>query len=295
MVGAASAQAIAVKELTGSIVLIDVAEDMARGQAMDINHGTAFTSGVQVRSGSYEDIETDDIIVITCGVSTKPGQTRLDLLATNVRILESVVEKIMARGKQVFLVLVANPVDVLTHIAYKESGLPRERVFGTGTALDTARLRVTLANALHVSQQDVMAYVFGEHGDSSFPALSSATVGGVPLTQFPGFKSSMTKTIETDIRNAAYEIVRAKQSTYFGIGHTVASIIEAMTRHTPTILSVSAVTEGEYGLSDVAIGLPALVSADGARILEQYPLSKEEAKRLADSAAIIRKAIQSVS
>ena len=295
LVGAATAQALAVKELTGSILLIDVAKDKAHGQAMDINHGAAFTSGVQVRSGSYEDIETDDIIVITCGASVQAGQTRLDLLATNARIVEEVVESIMARGKQVFLLLVTNPVDVLTYVAYKKSGLPRERVFGTGTALDTARLRVTLAADLGVSQQDVSAYILGEHGDSSFPALSSATIGGVPLEQFPGFKPSMIATIDADIRSAAQDIRAAKQSTYFGIAHTVVGIVDAMLRDVPTILAVSAVAEGEYGFSDLAIGLPALVSAHGARILENYPLNSHEKRQLGASGNVVQAALQRVA
>lgn len=289
MVGATAANAIALKEIAHHIVLIDVAEDLAHGQAMDINHAAAFTHGVHVRVGDYAEIKENDIIVITCGLPQKQGgQTRLDLLGTNVEIVRDVVTKVMAQGKPVFILVVSNPVDILTHVALEVSGLPRERVFGTGTTLDSARLRVALANKLHVSQQAVQAYVLGEHGDSSFVALSHASVGGVPLKHFPGFQRGMVDTLESDIRGAAYKIIEAKKSTYYGIGHVVAKIVEAMTRDTASIYPVCSLATGEYGLNDVVIGLPTLVSSKGVSILEHYPLDSTELERLALSANVIR-------
>ena len=289
MVGATAAHAIAIKEVAHDIALIDVAEELVHGQAMDINHATAYTNGVHVRVGTYEEIAEDDIVVITCGIAQKPGQPRLELLEINSKIIEDVVKKVMAQGKPVFILMVANPVDILTQVALKASGLPKERVFGTGTSLDTARLRVTLANHLNVSQQEVEAYILGEHGDSSFPALSSASIGGVPLAKFPGFKPEMTATIDKDIRDAAYKIIEAKKSTYYGIGHVVATIVEAMQHDTASIFPVCSLTEGEYGLRDVVIGLPSLVSTRGAQILDGYPLSEAEQKQLQASAATLQK------
>ena len=294
LVGATAAHALAIKEVVSEIVLIDVAEELVRGQAMDINHATAYTHGVRVRVGDYDEIKEDDIIVITCGIAQKPGQPRLELLEVNAKIVRDVVGKVMAQGKPVFILMVANPVDILTHVALAASGLPKERVFGTGTSLDTARLRVTLAQALHVSQPSVQAYILGEHGDSSFPALSHATVGGVPLAQFPGFKPSMVKTIDADIRAAAYRIIEAKKSTYYGIGHVVAKIVEAMVSDTATIYPVCSLTTGEYGLHDVVIGLPSLVSSAGVHILEDYPLDEAEHRHLRESAAVIAKAAAAV-
>jgi L-lactate dehydrogenase len=294
MVGATAAHALAIKEIVNDIVLIDVAKDLVHGQAMDINHATAYTNGVHVRVGDYDEIKEDDIVVITCGLAQKPGQTRLELLEANSNIIKDVVGKVMAQGKPVFILMVANPVDVLTHVALKASGLPKERVFGTGTSLDTARLKVTLAHKLHVSQKAVQAYILGEHGDSSFPALSNASIGGIPLTAFPGFEPQMVEGVADEIRAAAYKIIETKRSTYYGIGHVVAKVVEAMLRDTGTIFPVCSLAEGEYGLKDVVLGLPSLVSSHGARILEGYPLSKLEEKQLQDSAAIIRKATQAV-
>ena len=290
MVGAATAQALALKEIASSIVLIDVAEDLVKGQAMDINHATAFTDGVQVRAGDYSDIQEDDIVVITCGVPQKPGQPRLELLATNAGIIRDVVGKVMAQGRPVFIVMVTNPVDVLTEVALKASGLPKERVFGTGTSLDTARLRVMLANALQVSQQMVEGFVLGEHGDSSFLALSQVRVGGMPVEQFPGFKPEMTATLEQDIRNTVYQIIEAKKATYFGIGSVVARIVEALLHDAPVVLPTCSLTQGEYGLHDIVIGLPSLVSSHGVRIIDSYPLSDDERQRLQASADIIAQA-----
>lgn len=295
MVGATAAQALAIKEVVSNIVLIDVAQDLVHGQAMDINHATAYTNGVHVRAGDYSEIRQDDIVVITCGLAQKPGQTRLELLEVNAGIIRDVVGKVMAQGVPVYILMVANPVDILTQVALETSGLPKERVFGTGTSLDTARLRVALANALHVSQQTIEAYILGEHGDSSFPALSHATVGGVPLRSFPGFNEHMVATIDQDIRDSAYKIIEAKKSTYYGIGHVVAKIVEAMVRDTGSIFPVCSLASGEYGLNDVVIGLPSLVSSRGVRILDAYPLNDAEKQSLLDSAHVIKNAAKSIN
>ncbi len=294
MVGATAAQVLAIKEVVHDIVLMDVAEALVHGQAADISHATAYTDGVHVRTGGYDEIKEDDIIVITCGIPQQPGQPRLELLEANARVVREVVGRVMEQGKPVFILVVANPVDVLTQVALEASGLPKERVFGTGTALDTARLRVTLAHALHVSQQSVQAYVFGEHGDSSFPALSHASVGGVPLAKFPGYDPALAASIGQDIRDAAYKIIEAKKATYYGIGHVVAKLIEAMVRDRASIFPVCSLAEGEYGLDGVVIGLPSLVSSRGVRILEDYPLSPAETRQLHASAAIVKQAYDSL-
>ena len=289
-VGSTAAHSLAIKEVVHDIVLIDVNEKLAHGHAMDINHAAAYTKGVHVRVGGYDQIEADDIIVITAGISQAPGQTRLELLDTNVKIVRNIVDKIRATGKPVYILMVSNPVDILTAVALKESGLPKERVFGSGTTLDTARLRVTLAHQLNVSQQEIEAYVLGEHGNSSFPALSRASIGGIPLAAFPGFKPELAKTIGQDIRDSAYKIIEAKQSTYHGIGHAVAKIVEAMLGDRATILPVCSLAEGEYGLTDVVIGLPSLVSRHGVRIVDGYPLDENETKLLHASANVLRTA-----
>lgn len=290
MVGATAAHALAIKEVVHDIILIDIAADLAHGQAMDINHATAFTHGVHVRTGDYSEIEEHDIVVITCGAVQVGKQTRLELLEINAAIIRDVVGKVMANGKSVYILMVTNPVDVLTHIALKESGLPKERVFGTGTALDTARLRVALANKLNVSQQEVEAYVLGEHGDSSFPALSHASIGGIPLAKFPGFKKELAATIGQDIRDSAYKIRMVKKATYHGIGQVIAKIIETLVRDRAAILPVCSLAQGEYGLHNVVIGLPSLVSRHGVRILDNYPLNDQELKQLHAAADVLKQA-----
>lgn len=290
MVGATAAQSLAIKEVVSDIVLIDVAEELVAGQAMDINHAAAFARDVHVRVGGYDEIKDDDIVVITCGLAQKPGQTRLELLDANAAIVRDVTSKVIAGGRSVYIVMVANPVDVLTKVALDESGLPKERVFGTGTTLDSARYRVTLAHKLGVSQQEISGYVLGEHGDSSFPALSGTVVGGIPLAEFPGYSPALVATIGKDIRDAAYKIIEAKRSTYYGIGSVIARIVEALTSNRASILPVCSLAQGEYGLDDVVIGLPSLVSNRGVKILQNYPLSPDELRSLHDSAKVVKAA-----
>ncbi len=293
MVGATAAYAIAIKEIVSEIVLIDVAEDLVQGQASDINHATAFTSGVNVRVGSYSEIQEDDIVIITSGTALKPGQTRLELVQINAGITRDVVSRVMAQGKPVYILMVANPVDVLTYIALKTSGLPKERVFGTGTTVDTARLRVMLANKLDVSQRHVHAYILGEHGDSSFPALANANIGGIPLEKYPGYQPGVLEALNQDIRTAAYKIVEVKKSTW-GIGNTIASLVAALSNSTNSIYTICSILEGEYGLNDVVIGVPSIISTRGVRALDNYPLSETEAKQLQASAKIIRSVIDTL-
>ncbi len=287
MVGATAAQALAIKEVVNDIVLIDVADDLVHGQAMDISHATAYTNGVQVRVGDYGEIQENDIVVIASGVAQRPGQTRLELVDGNTAIVRDVVRKVMKQGRPVVILMVANPVDVLTYIALKESGLPKECVFGSGTTLDTARLHVALANEFGVSQRHVHGYVLGEHGDSSFPALSSATIGGIPLTEFPGYSQTVSASLADDIRAAAYKIIEAKKSTYYGIGHVVAKLVEALVRDTASIFPVCSLATGEYGLNDVVVGLPSKVSTAGVEILDGYPLNDEEMAALRHSAEVV--------
>jgi L-lactate dehydrogenase len=294
MVGSAAAYAIAIKQIAQEIVLIDIAPDLVAGQAMDIDDAMAYTDGVRVRTGSYDEIATDDIVVITGGAPQKPGQTRLELLTVNASIIKDVITKVMAGGAVPFILMVTNPVDVLTHVALEVSGLPKSRVFGTGTTLDTARLRVELASQLHVSEIEVSAYVLGEHGDSSVTALSGATVGGVPITAMERYDAAVASHISEDIRSRVYRIIEAKKSTYYGIGQVVSEIVASMLRSAPSIYPVCSLAEGEYGLDEVVVGLPSKVSSAGVSIVDGYRLSHEEQVALEQSANIVRDAITSV-
>lgn len=291
MVGATAAHALAIKESAEEIILIDVAEDAVRGQAMDVDHVTAYTDGVRVRVGDYSELKNDDVVVITCGAHGRPGQTRLELIGTNASIISGVVDRIVAQGKEVFIVMVSNPVDVLTYGALKQSGLPKERVFGTGTMLDTARLRVDLSHKLKISQRDIQAFVLGEHGDSSFVALSTATIGGIPLGDFPGFRPEMTATLEEDVRKAVYRIIAAKTATYYGVSNVIATVVEALQRDTARIFTPCSLASGQYGLEDVVLGLPSKISRKGVEILKGYPLNSIEQQQLHRSAVAVRDVI----
>lgn len=293
MVGATIAYALAVTETVSDIRLIDIAEELVAGQATDISHATSYARDVRVQVGDYSEIETDDIVIIASGAAQKPGQSRLDLLTINAGIMRDVVQKVMAGGKEVFILVVANPVDVLTRVALTESGLPKNRVFGSGTTLDTARLRVALADKLAVSPTAIQAYILGEHGDSSFPAVSGATVGGLPLSSFAEDGIDFDS-IGGEVRTVVYKIIDAKKSTYYGIGQVVAKIVEAMQQERGSIFSVCSLIEGEYGLENVVIGLPSVVSSKGVQIIDNYPLSDTEMRNLKDSAAIVSQSYASV-
>lgn len=291
MVGANTANALAMQAVVSEIVLIDVAANVAAGQAMDIDHATGYSDGVQVRLGDYSEISADDIIVITAGVPRLANQTRTELLEVNARIIKTIVSNIMAQGHPVFILVVANPVDMLTQVALEASGLPKERVFGTGTMLDTARLRATLARQLHVLPKHVHGYILGEHGNTSFPATSALTIGGIPLKHFPGFQPQMAETLTQEIRSASQKIIEAKKSTHFGISQVVVKIVQALLRPSGSILPVCSMTSGEYGLSGVVIGLPTLISTQGAIILDKYLLNEAETAQLRHSAGTIQDAM----
>lgn len=295
MVGASAAYACALRQVVEEIVLIDRNPDLAWGQAADINDAMGIDRSVYVRSGDYANIQTDDIVVITAGAPQAPGQTRLELLDVNAKIMRDIVRQIVAGGAEPFLVIVSNPVDVLTYVALKESGLPKHKVLGTGTTLDTSRLKSFIADQLHVSSNSVDAYILGEHGDSSFSTIETAQVGDIPLQNFPGFEPHMIDHIEDKIRQRAYRVIETKHSTYFAIGFIISKVVSALRRSSHTIYPVCSLIEGEYGLHDVVLGLPTAVCADGVKILEGYPLTERERQALHASAAVVSEAIMQVS
>lgn len=292
MVGATIAYSLAITETVDDIRLIDIAEKLVAGQVMDISDATSYARNVRVSVGDYSEITANDIIIIASGMAQKPGQTRLDLVSTNASIMRDVVQKVMANGKEVFIVVVANPVDVLTHVALVESGLPKHRVFGSGTSLDTARLKVALSGRLEVSPASIQAFILGEHGDSSFPALAGARVEGQLLDSFEDIDADA---IGEEVRNTVYKIIDAKKSTYYGIGQVTTKIIEAMQHEEGSVFPVCSLADGEYGLKDVVIGLPSVVSSKGVEITDGYPLSATELQRLQDSADIVSRSYEVAS
>lgn len=294
MVGATAAYACALRSVVEEIVLIDRNADLVWGQAADINDAMGLDRNVEVRAGDYSDIATDDIVVITAGSPQMPGQTRLELVGVNANIMRDIVKNIMAGGAKPYLVVVSNPVDVLTYVALKESGLPKTRVFGTGTTLDTSRLKSYLADALNVDSKAVDAYILGEHGDSSFSTIETAQVGEVPIREYPGFTDELVDNIEQKIRDRAYRVIDTKKSTYFAIGFVISKIVSALRHSAHTVYPVCSLAEGEYGLDNVVLGLPSAVSSDGVKILAGYPLTEREQAALRHSAEIVGEAIRSL-
>lgn len=295
MVGASAAYAMALRSVVEEIVLIDRNPDMAWGQAADINDAMGIDRGVSVRPGDYSDIQTDDIVVITAGAPQQPGQTRLELLGVNVGIMRGIIQDIMRGGAQPYILIVSNPVDVLTYVALKESGLPKNRVLGTGTTLDTARLKSLIADGMNVNSKDVDAYILGEHGDSSFSTIETAQIGEIPLRDYPGFDFNLVDNVEQKIRDRAYRVIETKKSTYFAIGYVTSKVVSALRQSNSTIYPVCSLVQGEYGLDDVVLGLPSLVSRDGVRILGGYPLTDREREALYHSAEVIKEAVRSIA
>ena len=291
MVGATAAYACALRSVIEEIVLIDRNEDLAWGQAADINDAMGIDRNVVVHTGNYSDINDDDIVVITAGAPQLPGQTRLELIDVNAKIMRDIVKNIMANGAKPYLVIVSNPVDVLTYVALKESGFPKNRVFGTGTTLDTSRMKSYLANAFNVDSKAVDAYILGEHGDSSFSTIETAQIGEVPIREYPGFTEEMIDGIEQKVRDRAYRVIETKKSTYFAIGFVVSKIVSALRKSTHTVYPVCSLAEGEYGLNNVVLGLPSTISSDGVKILAGYPLTEREKELLNKSAGIIAEMI----
>ena len=288
LVGASSAAALLAKPGSRNINLIDIAADLVSGQALDLNDATAFSTNTHVQVGEYSDIRADDIVVITSGIPRRADQSRLDLIGTNAGIMTKVVQSVMAQGKPVFIVVVSNPVDLMTRVALEVSGLGPERVFGTGTTLDTARLVVALALELKVPQSTIDALVLGEHGDSSVTAFEAATVAGKPLTKLPEFSLEWAERVTNDIRAHARKIIETKKSTHWGIGAVVAEIVEALTLEEGRTFPVGVMATGQYGLTDVVLGLPATVSNKGAKILANYPLTTAEIDALQASAKVLQ-------
>ena len=296
MVGATSAFALMEQGLFSELVLVDVNRERAEGEAMDIGHGMIFASPMNIYAGDYDDIMDASIIVITAGASQKVGETRLDLVKKNAAIFSSIIPEIAKRNYQGILLIVANPVDILTHVAQKLSGFSRSRVFGSGTVLDTGRLKYLLGQHLDVDPRNIDAYIIGEHGDSELAAWSDARVGGLPIHDFCELRgyydhdTSMEK-IFNSVKNSAYEIISKKHATYYGIAMAVCRICAAIVRDERSILPVSSLMTGEYGITDVVLSIPSVVDAKGIEAVVPIELDEAELKALKNSAEVLKKMI----
>lgn len=299
-VGATIAYTLMMRTACSELVLIDVNTEKARGEAMDLNHCLPFLSPMQIYSGSYSDLAGAEIVIIAAGVSQKPGETRIDLVHRNADVFRSVITQITAATRDCILLVVSNPVDILTYVSLKLSGFDPSRVIGSGTVLDTARLKYLVGEKLGVDYRNVHSFIIGEHGDSELAVWSGANVSGIniddfcPLCDNCGHMDELYGLYE-DVKNSAYEIIRGKGATYYAIAQATLRIIDAITGDEDTILPVSAFLRGEYGLHDLCMSVPSIVGRSGVKHVLDIPLNPEESENLMQSANVLRGVIDSVS
>jgi L-lactate dehydrogenase len=295
LVGSTAAYAMALEGAARDLVLIDLNPAVARAHAEDILHATPFATSVRIAAGDYPDLRGAEAVVLACGVAQRPGETRLQLLERNAEVFRNVLARVMESAPEAILVVASNPVDVMTQIVTRISGLPASRVIGSGTILDTARFRALLGEHLRVAPQSVHAYVLGEHGDSEVLVWSSARVGGVPIPDFaqqvgrPLTEEAKAR-VDEGVRRAAYRIIEGKGATYHGIGAGLARIIRAIRDDERTVLTLSSMSTDVEGLDEVSLSLPRVLGAAGIGAELRPTLSGEEQEALRKSAEILRAA-----
>jgi len=293
-VGAACAFSIMQSGLFSEMVMIDSDHAKAEGEALDISHGVPFAKPMKIYAGDYDDIKKASLVIVTAGANQKEGETRLDLVKKNISIFKSIIPEIKKRNYNGVLLIVANPVDILTNVALKLSGLPENKVLGSGTVLDTARLKFEIGKHLNVDSRSVHAFIIGEHGDSEIAAWSSVNISGVPLNKFCemrgycGNHNEAMQKIADEVKNSAYEIISKKRATYYGIAMSVKRICEAIIRDEKSILPVSSLMHGEYGINDICLSMPAIVGKDGVETLVPIQLNTNEIQKLQESAETLK-------
>ncbi|MFM6974585.1 MAG: L-lactate dehydrogenase [Agromyces sp.] len=298
-VGSSTAYAALIRGSAGLVALTDIDEARAHAEVLDLQHGTQFTGSSRMLDDvSLDGTANSDVVVITAGAKQKPGESRLALVQTNVRIIESLMPQLVERSPKAKFVIVSNPCDVLATVAQRISGLPENQVFASGTVLDSSRLRVLLGQRAGVAPSSVHAYIVGEHGDSEFPLWSSASIGTVPILDWqsngPRFTIDELAQTADDVRNAAYAIIQGKGATNYAIGLSAARIVEAILGDENAVLPVSTVLNGQYGVSGVALSVPHLVNRDGAFPIPGVPFSTTESAQFSASANTLLETLASV-
>lgn len=300
-VGSTIAYTLTIMGIASEIVMIDVNEEKSLGEALDIRQGVSFCSPTTVYAGSYDDAKNSDIVVITSGMARKPGQSRLDLAQSNVNIIKSIADKIVPVAPNATYVIVSNPVDVLTYVFLKHTGLPQERVIGSGTVLDTARLRSRISEYYSVNQKNVHAYVLGEHGDSSFVPWSLANISNVPIETFKDtiqtkeeYPEFVLSEAEDYMRKSGARIIQRKGATFYAVSISVCHICKCLLDGIDTTLTVSTMLNGEYGINDVCLSLLNVVGDKGAHAKILLPLNDKEVAALHNSAKVLKDLIASL-
>lgn len=298
-VGSTTAYTIMLKGLFQEIVLIDINKDKAEGDALDMAHGVSFQKPVNIYSGDWQDCKGADIVIITAGVNQKVGETRIDLLKRNADIFKNIVDNVMKYASDdVILLTVTNPVDILTYITYKLSGLPKSQVIGSGTVLDTSRLKYLMSRHTGVDARSCHTYIIGEHGDSEVAAWSITNIAGMNMQRFfENFgkctDSDLQKMYE-EVKNSAYDIIKKKGATYYAIAAAVARIVECISGAENSILTVSAILNGEYGIEDIALSVPTQLSVNGVERILDVPFNEKELAGLRNSAKTLKNSLKSI-
>lgn len=298
-VGSSFAYQMSTAGLCEELVIIDVNKAKAEGEAMDLNHGTPFSSSpMRIWAGDYMDCREAEVVVITAGAPQKPGETRLDLVAKNALIMKEMIRQIMDSGFDGLIVVASNPVDIMAHLAWKYSDLPKSRVFGSGTVLDTARLRQMLGEYFHIDSRNAHAYILGEHGDTEFAAWSNSRIYGKTIDELLAeddrYSQADLDQIYINVRDAAYHIIERKGATYYAIGLGLVRIVRAILGNENCLLTVGAYVDGQYGISGIHIGVPAIINRQGVREIIEVSLTEEEMKKFHHSADVLRQTLEPV-
>jgi L-lactate dehydrogenase len=299
LVGSSFAYALMQRGIATELVLVDANAEKAVGEMMDLNHGLSFTTPMKITAGGYADLSGAKVVVITAGTSQKPGESRLDLLARNASIFRSIIPQVVKHNPNGIILIATNPVDILTYISLKESKLPPTQVIGSGTILDTSRFRFLLGQYYEVDSRSVHAYIVGEHGDSEIPLWSMANIGGVRLQEFAPLKNKRYDQEEMNklfvsVRDAAYEIIKRKGASYYAIGLGLLSIVEAILGNFRSVLSVSTLMTGQYGVEDICLSLPSVVGENGVEEILTLSMSAEEEEGFRASAVKLKNTLRAM-
>lgn len=296
-VGSSYAFALVTQDIAQEIGIVDINKKKTEGDALDLSHALAYTTPKKIYSADYSDAHDADLVVITAGAPQKPGETRLDLVHKNLKIIKGVVSEIIASGFNGIFLVAANPVDILTYAVWKFSGFPKEKVVGSGTSLDSARFRQAIAELIHVDARNVHAYILGEHGDTEFPVWSHANVAGLQIYEWvkdrPEVDQERLVNLFFSVRDAAYTIIEKKGATFYGIAVALARITKAILNDENSVLPLSVYLEGQYGQEGIFMGAPAVVNREGLREVIEIPLSDSEKDRMDASAAQLKEVLDS--
>ncbi|WP_125152017.1 L-lactate dehydrogenase [Clostridium rectalis] len=298
-VGATTAYALMMEGLASEIVIVDINKDKAQGEAMDLAHGVSFVKPVDILSGEYKDTLDSDIVIISAGAGPKPGESRLDLIGKNTKIFKGIIPEVVKYSPNSILLVVSNPVDILTYITYKLSGFPKERVIGSGTVLDTSRFRYLLSEHFKIDVRNVHTYILGEHGDSEIAAWSLTNIAGISVDDYcrdvcKKCSGDFKRKIPEKVKNAAYEVLNRKGFTSYAVALAVRRIVEAIIRNEDSILTVSTLLKGQFGIEDVYMGVPTVIGETGVKSILEVKLNDEEYKNLQDSAKVLKENLNQI-